>query len=912
MDSSASQHVLDLVARFMESRRSGQRLPLDQFLPRQLADSDLVRVRNEALTVISHAARATVAHGHSSDHAATLSIAAAPTTVEQPDLPEVEGYYIIESIGAGGMGVVYEAYQESTGRRVAIKFMLAHLAASESARRRFEREVDLIARLQHPAIASIIDSGVKKGRYYYVMEFVEGRPIDEMLIPGACDVRGALSLLADVADAIDYAHQRGVLHRDLKPGNILVDASGRPRVLDFGLAKTIEGACEQRPANLTLSEAGQVLGTLGYMSPEQARGAIDQLTVRSDVYSLGAIGYELVAGKPPFTVQGALSDALKRIELQPATPPAPARLKGGREINAVLLKALEKNPGGRYATAGEFAADLRRIVRHEPVAARPIGPLQRAGRWLYRHRTAATIATIGLAAVLVVGGVQTYKIGVEYLRRVAEAERRARIQAFYQGGFRYLNINERQSHSVTLIDLLGYNAGRVERDLAGYPIDIAEVQHDIGVQFRHLREFPQALPLLEKALHTRASLLDADDERIADSKYELACALHLTSSNAVDRDRVKQLLNQSLAAGARRGADPVKRAQTLNRLGWVHKDDGDYDAALTYYGLARALRENLTDPGPLGETLSDIGYVYHKLDRPQEAIALFQQALPHLRRAYGEKHELTLATMNGLGSSLKRVNRLGEAAGYLRAALAIRSDLLGAAAHDTLISRNELGLLLLDTCETAAAEVELAAALAGRERLYHKPHDLLVVSNCNYGQALTALGRPEEALIYYDRAERLAEQCYSHVQQHPNFAAILHHRALALRESGALDEAEQTALLALQIRTSYAKGNAGIGVAETQFALGAIALANGNWSGAEAWLTPAVELARRHRPAAHWRTARMEIALARALLEQQRVAAAQPLLAAAGANLRAGSCAADARLMGELEETEARLAEISP
>lgn len=302
------------------------------------------------------------------------------------------------------MGIVFEAYQEATGRRVAIKFLPDAAAATPAARMRFEREVDLVARLQHPNIVGVLDSGIHSGRYWYAMEYIDGKSFDEYLgapdstpradataAPGAAavDPRRVLRLIAAIADAVDFAHQHGVLHRDLKPSNVVIDERGQPHVLDFGLAKGIDPTGSS--ADVTLSEPGQLLGTLAYMSPEQSRGRSDQVSVRSDVYALGAMAYESVTGRPPIAVDGALVDVLDRIAHR--DPPRPSTIRGrlSVDIDAMLLKALNKSPAARYATAGEFAADIRRFLNHEPILARRIGQATRAMRWARRNKATAII-----------------------------------------------------------------------------------------------------------------------------------------------------------------------------------------------------------------------------------------------------------------------------------------------------------------------------------------------------------------------------------------------------------------------------------------------------------------------------------------------------------------------------------------
>lgn len=317
------------------------------------------------------------------------------------EFPTLEGYDLIDILGRGGMGVAYEAFQRSTGRRVAVKFMLPSFASLETARRRFEREVELCARLQHPGIVSVIDSGVRNGQFYYVMEFAPGRPLNEFFPPGQRAPDAVLALMCLICDAVDYAHQRGVLHRDLKPSNIIVDDAGQPRILDFGLAKSFDPGVRLGVEH-SLSEPGQMIGTLGYMSPEQSRGRFDLMSVRSDVYSLGVIAYELLTGSLPLPVDGPLSEVLVRIEMQDPVRPSSIRKGISADADAIVLKALEKRPESRYASAAEMARDMRRSLANQTITARRAGVATRVGRWGLRHRA---VSAVMLAALIVISAI---------------------------------------------------------------------------------------------------------------------------------------------------------------------------------------------------------------------------------------------------------------------------------------------------------------------------------------------------------------------------------------------------------------------------------------------------------------------------------------------------------------------------
>jgi predicted Ser/Thr protein kinase len=323
---------------------------------------------------------------------------------------ELAGYRVIEELHRGGQGIVYRAIQLGTRRQVALKVLSEGPFAGEAARRRFEREVELAASLRHPNIVTILDSGISQGCYYFAMEFIEGLRLDRYLAQVRPPLADTLRLFCKICDAINFAHQRGVIHRDLKPSNILIDARGEPHVLDFGLAKPVGQVCPDQPTVQRVSVAGELLGTIAYMSPEQTRGVQD-IDVRSDVYSLGVIFYEALVGRLPYSVQGPLGDVLRRICEAEPTPLRTLRRNWpfggllGEELETILLKALEKSPERRYQSAGELGRDLEHVLRGEPIEAKRASGWYVFRKFLRRHRVETTAAAMVLLLVLGFAGV---------------------------------------------------------------------------------------------------------------------------------------------------------------------------------------------------------------------------------------------------------------------------------------------------------------------------------------------------------------------------------------------------------------------------------------------------------------------------------------------------------------------------
>lgn len=319
-----------------------------------------------------------------------------------PPLPATIGQYTIRrAIAAGGQGLIYEAEQEQTRRIVAVKVLRGGGCVNEDERRRFRLEIRALAALQHPAIATIYEAGcTAEGRHFFAMEFVQGAPLDKYAREHELALPEKLALFAEVCDGVRYAHGHGIVHRDLKPGNILVDAEGKPKILDFGLAKV---AAADVTCTLPATISGQVLGTPRYMSPEQTHGRPEEVDARTDVYSLGVVLYELIAGRPPYDVARAWPEAVTAIcEREPQRLGSLSRAWRG-DLETIVRKALEKEPTRRYASAGDLAEDLRRYLANEPILALPPSRFYAVRRKVAKHRLA-----LGLAAaviLLTVGGV---------------------------------------------------------------------------------------------------------------------------------------------------------------------------------------------------------------------------------------------------------------------------------------------------------------------------------------------------------------------------------------------------------------------------------------------------------------------------------------------------------------------------
>jgi WD40 repeat protein/serine/threonine protein kinase len=333
------------------------------------------------------------------------------TSLELP-MPRAFGdYELLEEIARGGMGIVYRARQLALDRTVAVKMLLFGPLSSPEFVKRFRAEASVAASLQHPNIVAIHDVGVCQGQQYFAMDYVEGQSLAKLLASGPLPATRAACYLKTIAEAIHYAHERGILHRDLKPSNVLIDASDQPRVTDFGLARRLEGDSE-------LTVTGQVLGSPNYMPPEQAVGKRGKVSRRSDVYSLGAMLYHLLTGRPPF-VGEALTDTLEQVLNEEPVSPRLLNPSVPRDLETICLKCLEKEPEKRYTTTQTLADDLGWFLNNEPVHARPITRAERVWRWCRRKPAFAGLsaAVIVLLLALAIGSpIALFLINHERLR----------------------------------------------------------------------------------------------------------------------------------------------------------------------------------------------------------------------------------------------------------------------------------------------------------------------------------------------------------------------------------------------------------------------------------------------------------------------------------------------------------------
>ncbi len=383
-----------------------------------------------------------------------VSLPLSERSSEYDDLvPDIPGYTILEQLGRGGMGVVYKAKQDALGRVVAIKMVLESHAQGES-RVRFLTEAESVARFHHPNIVQIYEIGEVQGRPFFSLEYVDGGNLEEQLAERPTDWKQAAKTMVLLANAVHAAHQNGIIHRDLKPANILLTKDGTPKITDFGIARRLDADRQ--------TKTGNILGTPSYMAPEQALGKNDELGPAADIYSLGAILYDMLTGRPPFEAATTLDTLMQAVTRDPI-PPRVLQPSIPLDIDVICLKCLEKKAEKRYASALALAEDLGHLIRGEPIEARAISRLERAARWSKRNPAWATL--IGVSAVALVGLVATGGWFTRKLQLELRATEAARADATAARNQLQLRLIRTKAESINS-DLL---------QLAGVPRTLASV-----------------------------------------------------------------------------------------------------------------------------------------------------------------------------------------------------------------------------------------------------------------------------------------------------------------------------------------------------------------------------------------------------------------------------------------------------
>lgn len=726
---------------------------------------------------------------------APLLVAQAP--IDGP--PTVGRYRILRPIASGGMGTVYLAEQEDPRRCVAIKLLHPGLAGT-SMLRRFQQEAQLLARLNHPSIAHVYEVGSvgtgPRTQPFIAMEFVDGVPLTEYARRNQLDVRQRLLLLAEVADGLEHAHERGVVHRDLKPANILVDADGRPRILDLGVARAIGD--DTRLATMQ-TETGQLIGTMPYMSPEQAGGHVNEVDARADIYALGVVAFELLVGRLPYLLDGrGLHEVLRIIrEEEPTRLSAIDRSLSG-DVETVVLHSLEKEPARRYQSAAEFAADLRAAARNEEIRARPASRIHRMRTFVRRNR-ALVAGTLAVFAVLVAGMVATSLALARALDAEALAE--ARLERVSREAAKVREVNRfvlemlaavdprtARDPDVRMREVLDAAAARLDAgDGPAVPEIAAAIRHTIASTYRALGAHEPARRFAEEALRIRREVLGDSHLETIESMMELS-EIHRESGDLAAAEPLAEEALERLRADAE--APRASVAVGVNNLALIRRAQGRGDEAKRLNEEALELRRGLHEGAhnDIVTSLNNLALVVHLHDRdPSAAEALLREAVEMLRSMHPQGHVHLAASLDNLASVVAAQGRLEDAEQLSRESVEMRRRLLPPE-HDMLgEGLSNLGFILRRQGRLAEAEPFYRESLAIRRAVWPGDHPGVATSLNNYGQLLRASGRLQEAEPLLREALEMRRRLFP--GDHPIVAATAHVLGFLLMQMDRLDEA---------------------------------------------------------------------------------------------------------------------------
>ncbi|HMN97614.1 MAG TPA: serine/threonine-protein kinase [Phycisphaerales bacterium] len=673
-----------------------------------------------------------------------------------PEIPAPPGYELRRLVRRGGQGTVYEGIHLATRRRVALKRLHEEgphdpadaeggpgRAGAPGDRLRAERELMLVAEIEHPGVVAVRDCADAGGRRWHVMDFVEGTTLDRFLLERRPDLEETLALFASIAEAVAAAHLRGVIHRDLKPGNVIVDESGLPRVLDFGLAKRVSGtgAADGSPAAETLTETGRFLGSVAWASPEQAEGRNRDIDLRTDVYALGVMLHHALAGEFPYRVDGSLRETLGRIVNDEPTPLRRVRRGVDSDTETIVLKALQKDPERRYQSGGELARDLRRRLAGEAIAARADSTAYVLGKMLRRHR-GPVAATAAFVALLL-----TASATLAILYREAQVQTRIAAEAadVLDGGLlAAADPHLGRGPDARIVDLVDEVAQRLDgAGPAPEPRLEATLRRTVGAAYRALTRLDEAERHLERSValfervrgphapETLRSLADLAALRSAQGRFDEAVAL----------------LDETIERAQRAGIDDrsvlrlrADRASALERLGRFE------EAERTHRGVLAAVEAaSPPDPDAVADARTRLATLLCEAQRHGEALPLQRAALHHWEETRGQEHLGTAMMRHHLATTLVTLGEFDEAKAELERSLATQRSRLGETHADTLASEALLAILLLHRGDRAAAAQALRAVHGRSAGALGGDHNETLHAAYWLAMALTEIGEVDEA-----------------------------------------------------------------------------------------------------------------------------------------------------------------------
>ncbi|MEM7249005.1 MAG: serine/threonine-protein kinase [Acidobacteriota bacterium] len=683
----------------------------------------------------------------------------APGTDPVPDIP---GFEIVAKLGEGGMGTVYEAEQLEPRRSVALKVIRPGVASAE-ALRRFEHETRFLARLHHPGIAQVYAAGTadtQRGSHpYFAMELIRGRDLRRHVHREELDYEERLELLARVCDAVHHAHQKAIIHRDLKPDNILVDDNGQPKILDFGVAK----ATDVDVANATMATStGQIIGTVPYMSPEQVMGDLDRLDTRSDVYALGIILFELLAGHRPLDLRGkSLPQMAQLIREQEAPLLGTVDDAYRGDVETIVAKCLEKDVERRYASTAELAADLRRHLADEPIAARPASIGYQLQKMARKNRVLVLgIAATFLSLTLGVIGTTWQMMRANRARAQAEQERQEAVRQanIARAVNEFLNDDllmavapeNTTNREITVREALDAASERIDGRFPEEPLVEASVRHAIGRTYMSLGRLDDARRQLDDAVELGREGAGADNADTLRFQNSQAVLLSEQGRHAEAEPLLVEILETQRSTLGDTHRDTLAVA---NNLALVLQEQGRHAEAEPL--LAEVLGGLRETRGPEHQdtvtALVNLGLVQLASGHFDEAEPSLVEAHAINQRLLGEEHPRTLAAAGNVAVLRAGQGRLDEAAGLHRGTLELRRRVLGNDHPDTLSSLTHLADVRRRQVRHEESETLLLEALGTGLPTHGEDHPSTLFALGALADLYFELGRFEEAEVVLEQ-----------------------------------------------------------------------------------------------------------------------------------------------------------------
>jgi tetratricopeptide (TPR) repeat protein len=825
------------------------------------------------------------------------------------DAPESGGtvigrYHLLHRIGEGGMGEVWLAEQkEPVRRRVALKLVKSGMNTRE-VMARFESERQALALMDHPAIAKVLDAGSSaQGAPYFVMEYVAGVPITAYCDNHKLSTRERLQLFTRVCEGVQHAHQKAIIHRDLKPSNILVtEVDGRavPKIIDFGVAKALT---QGLTAETMYTRAGTLVGTPEYMSPEQALSSGEDIDTRSDVYSLGIIFYELLAGTPPIELRKvAFDEFLRRLREEeppkpstriraqdPATSTEVARKRQAEpptlvsqmrgDLDSIALKALEKDRSRRYGSPSDFAADIGRYLRSEAVLAVPPSAAYRARKFARRYRAALTTA-VAFALVLIAAAAisiwQSLRATKQRDRADAQAAVAQAISDFLQNdllGQASVYKQSKPDPDLKVRTALDRAAAQVAGKFDRQPEVEASIRNTIGKAYEDLGLYPEAAKQHEAALDLRRRVLGPEHPDTLRSMNNLG----LVYADEGKYTQAEALHSQALEIERRVfGPQHPNTLMSMHNLALVYMREGKSAQAETLFSQTVEIERRVLGPEHRDTVLSmvNLGIIYADEGKYAQAETLDSQTLEIERRVFGPEHPETLRSMNNLAVAYADEGKYAQTEALFSQILDLRRRAFGPEHPETLSSMSNLAAIYEIEGKHAQAEALTSQSLEIRRRVLGPEHPDTVMSMSNLGDVYADEGKYAQAEALFSQTQEIQRRVLG--PEHPLTLYTLSHFAFMYQREGKYALAETYGAQALAGRRhSLGSENPDTMASEADLALAYVS--QGKLDASEPLAREALEAQKKIEPD-DWQRYRAESVLGASLAGQKKYAEAEPLL----------------------------------